>query len=129
MRLLVGNVRNNAPGFGILYKSAHRHFYDKVGGGFSGAAFRKTGLAVLRDIVFLIFKVDKAGNIGIPNKYDIAAATAVAAVGAAGVDELLLMKAHGAVAAFSRFHSYFSCINEHYIPPKAAPKRRGRKKH
>ena len=121
MRLLVGNVRNNAPGFRVLHKSAHRHFYDKIRCGFARAALGKAGLAVLRDIVFLIFKVDKAGNIGIPHKYDIAAATAVAAVGAAGVDELLLMEAHGAVAAFSRSYPYFRCINEHYIPPKAVP--------
>ena len=100
------HIRNDDAAFLILNDRAQRYVYDKVFAAFSKAVSALSVFAVFRAEMFFEFEVDKCIQVVVDAKHDIAAVTAVAAVGPALLDELFTMERHNPVAAVTGFTKY-----------------------
>ena len=110
----IGNIRKNSSGGSFADKGSHGNFYYKIRSGFSGHVAAGTVFAVFCNITFSVFKIDKAGDVGIADKNNVAAFAAVTAVGTAGIDVLFAVKSNCAVAAVAGLDSDFRGIYKHF---------------
>ena len=117
MRLLVGDVGEDSAGLFFLDDRAERHLDDEVLGVLAVAPAAASVFAALGDVFSFVAEVRQRGEIGVGNKDDVAALSAVAAVGTSCRHILFAVERHGAVAAVTGFymnirfiykHSYFS---------------------
>src|SRR5690606_15828192 len=111
-------VANHLLGVGVDHRGTHRHRQDQIlalgAGALAGAAL----LAVGGDEAAGVAVVDQGVEVVRGFQIDGAAVTAVAAVGAALLDELFAAKTHHAVAAVAGLYRYRYFIDEfHGAPP------------
>ncbi len=108
-----GEVAEQVAGKGIVNHRARRHRHNEILGGPAGHIIGAAVLPVGGDVASHMAKSLEGVEGGPDLEDDIAAAPAVAAVGAAAWDVLLAMEMHHAVAAFARANEYLCFVNEH----------------
>src|SRR5690606_4787814 len=86
---------------GVMDNGAHRHAQGDVGGSRAVLVRAASVFAVLGAVQARIAEIDQRVDIAIGDGKDAAAASAVAAIGAAFGDELFAAKARHAITAFA----------------------------
>ena len=126
LRLVRGHIRHYPAALCVAYYSTSRHLYNKGLCAFASAVSSAAVFPAVSHIFPLIPEIYQGREIVIDLKNDIAAASAVAAVGTACRYILFAVKRYSAVAAVTCFDHYFRLINEHFRPPflKKNPKRK-----
>ena len=99
--LIARNIRDHQAGFGFLHQRAAGHLDDKIRGIFAGAALCAAILPIFGVVLALIAEVHQGRQVIIRLKHHIAAAAAIAAIGAAGCHKLFAVKTDRAVAALA----------------------------
>ena len=108
-----GHVRHDAAGLRIADQCAARHGNDERLCAFAEAALAAAVFAALCGVLALVAEIRQRGEVIVHAEHDVAAATAVAAVRAAGSHVFFTVKSHGAVAAVTGFYLDLSYIDKH----------------
>jgi hypothetical protein len=111
-------IRFALPGFQLPHKSSAGNFDDQIFAGTAIHAVAHAELAVLRQEARLIILSDKIVEIMIGFQNDAAAASAVAATGAAFGTILLTLERDTAFAAVAGAGEDFYLVNEHRLKQK-----------
>ena len=99
VRLVVGDIRENAVGAFLLDEGAHRHADNQILGVFAAATSASAVLSARRGVLALIAEIGERAEVGIGKKYNVAALAAVAAVGTARGNVFFTVKRNSTVAA------------------------------
>ena len=100
-RLIAREIRHHKAGLGLLQNGAAGHTDDQVLRVCAALALGAAVLAVLGGIFALVAEVHQSGQVIVGHKDDVAAASPVAAVRAAGRHEFFAVEGHGAIAALA----------------------------
>ena len=114
----VYDVGEDAARFEVFNESAGRDFYGDVRARVTRHVFEVAGETVAGAELFGVFEVDEGVKGGVGFDVDVAAVAAVAAVGAAVLNELFAVKRGSAVAAVAAFAVNCRFIYKHSLKPQ-----------
>lgn len=114
-RLVRRHVRHQSARFVVKNERPLGHGDNQILARFSEAALRAARLSRRGGVFAFIAEIRQRVQPRVHLEHDVAAAPAVAAVGAARRDIFLAVKRHGAVAAVPRFHGDHCLVDKHTL--------------